>query len=282
MTDTYELVGSIRAALTQIADYYDRSLDGPRQSGTVGGATGTKEAPIPVPIATIEIRKATRKCLRYWVGFIYDEVRDADNGHIRTIVDGDDIPAMCSHVDRWADILAGQWPGEAEDLRNEARKHGKALKHLAVPERREWMPIGECPVTVADADGNSVPCGHQVRAYDRTEEDTSVAYSSGGDKPPGLKLKRIQFIECPGCGTEDTLSWWMSQIVPEGSDRATASEVIAFVAMRAGMVLHHEQLRQWASRGFIRRHGKDTKGRTLYSSAAVLAYAQSQTKEDAA
>jgi hypothetical protein len=74
----------------------------------------------------------------------------------------------------------------------------------------------------------------------------------------------------------------MSQIVPEGSDKATATEVIAYVAMRGSQIIHHDQIRKWASLGHILRHGKDVKGRTLYSSSAVLAYAQQQTKEEVA
>jgi hypothetical protein len=74
----------------------------------------------------------------------------------------------------------------------------------------------------------------------------------------------------------------MSQIVPEGSDLAHADAVIACVTMRTFQPLTHGQLRQWAYLGNIQRHGKDTKGRTLYSSKAVLAYAQHQIKEEAA
>ena len=122
-------------------------------------------------------------------------------------------------------------------------------------------------------------CGATVRAHDRTVED--LAYTSDAEGSE-RKLKRIQFIKCPGCGTEDTIDWWISQIVPEGSDKATATEVIAYVAMRGGEILHHDQIRKWKSLGHIRGHGKDVKGRTLYSSAAVLAYAMTKTKEAAA
>lgn len=277
MTDHYELVGHIRKALTEISDFYDRSLDGPREAGSIGGGNATKEAPAPVPLHTLDVRADAKGSLRYWVGFIHDEVRDHNKETSTTVIDGDNIPAMCEHINRWTDILAGQWPDEAADLLKEARKNGNALHRLALPERRDWIPIGACPVTVADADGNSVACGAQVRAYDRTELDDT--WTSGTDTITERKVKRIQFIECPGCGTNDTLSWWMSQILPEGSDKATASQVITFVAVRGDVVLSHDQIRKWKSLGHIQGHGQDVKGRTLYSCGAVLAYAKDKTKE---
>jgi hypothetical protein len=125
------------------------------------------------------------------------------------------------------------------------------------------MALGECPVTVADAQGNSVPCGTPLRAY--PDEDETH-----------------RFVKCHGCGTEDTIEWWMSQIVPEAADHTHAKAIIACVAMRTGTLVTDTLLWKWASRGFIQRHGKDLKGRTLYSSAAVLAYVQHQIKEEAA
>jgi len=93
---------------------------------------------------------------------------------------------------------------------------------------------------------------------------------------------RVSFIVCPVCGHEDTLSWWLSKTIPEGADLAPAESVIAFVSLRTAEVLTHAQLRQWATRGFVKRHGRDEKGRTLYSSNAVLAYAKDQIAESEA
>lgn len=267
----HEMVGTIRDHLNTITTHYDMALipptrpaiklpTAPSPDAKIKYAPkGMKEAPAPVNLDALDARRDTTQDLRYWIGFIYDEIRDHNDDHIRTLVDGDNIASMADHISRWAYHVVTQYPDDAENLHRDMRKHAGRLKQLAYPTAREWMPIGDCPITVADDQGNSVVCGAKVRAYPEK-----------------------QFIECPGCGTNDTLSWWVSQIVPEGSDLAHADAVIACVVSRTLHPLTHEQLRQWASRGFVNRHGKDTKGRTLYSSRAVLAYAQNQTREEVA
>jgi hypothetical protein len=63
---------------------------------------------------------------------------------------------------------------------------------------------------------------------------------------------------------------------------APAESVIAFVSLRTAQALTHAQLRQWAARGFVQRHGRDERGRTLYRASAVLAWAKDQIQEEAA
>ena len=262
MSDNYELVGSIRRACNDIADHYEGALDGPRRGGSVGGGSGSKEPPLPVSAHILDVRRDTHTDLAHWARVVYELVRNGEGGQISQRITDDEQQqpmALAAFIGHWAQGLADADQGEAELCAEELRGHADKLRRLALPDRRDWMPIGDCPVTVADPAGNPVACGVKVRAYP--------------DK---------QFIQCPGCGTEDTLAWWMSQIVPEGSDRATATQVIAYVAMRGSLILHHDQIRKWASLGHIKRHGKDVKGRTLYSSAAVLAYAEKQTKEEVA
>lgn len=43
-----------------------------------------------------------------------------------------------------------------------------------------------------------------------------------------------------------------------------------------------EQIRQWAARGHVRRHGKDRQGRTLYDWHEVKAHIDAQHAEAAA
>lgn len=266
MTDNFELVGSIRSACVAISDHWEGSLNGPRVAGRVGGGSGSKDAPPPVSLDILDVRRDAHADLAHWARVVYDLVRNGEGGRIsqRITTDEPNQPeALAAFIEHWADGLVHADPNEAELCASELAEHGRKLKQLALPDRRDWMPIGDCPVTVADAQGNSVTCGASLRAYpDRDDVH--------------------RFVKCPSCGTEDTLHWWMSQIVPEGSDRATATEVIAFVAMMGGLILHHDQIRKWASLGNVQRHGKDVKGRTLYSSAAVLAYARDRTKEEAA
>lgn len=272
MSDNYELVGSIRSALLAISDHYDMALIPAKMTAGVKLPTAPSpdshmkyagkvyaESPAPTNLDVIETRRRTHADLLHYTRVIQFEVTDIDGGTIATRIDGGNVDELCDFIGRWADRLATECPAEAERAASDLAAHGRKLKGHALPNKRDWMPVGDCPVTVADADGNSVQCGAKVRAYT--------------DK---------QFIQCPECGTEDTLAWWMSQIVPEGSDTATATQVIAYVAMRGSLILHHDQIRKWASLGHIQRHGKDVKGRTLYSSSAVLAYAQDRVKEEVA
>lgn len=291
MTDIYQTVGSIRRSLVSIRDHYDMALIPPSRVGMkepTKAVTGEKmkyagktmrHSPPPVDVGVLQARIAAHSDLSHYCRVILFEVTDINGRPIQTKLRPDDPVMLAWFVDTWAQRLVEQVPLEAEVCERDLAKHARVLKHLALPSRRDWMPIGDCPVTIADADGNSVPCGAKVRAYDRTEVESSWSSSSETSE---RKLKRIQFIKCPGCGTEDTLGWWMSQIMPEGSDLATATEVITYVAMHAGVIIRHDQIRQWASRDHIQRHGKDDKGRTLYSSGAVLAYAKDQIEEEAA
>lgn len=259
MSDTHEVIGAIRRACYAIVDYWDGSLDGPRVAGRVGGGSTSGEPPLPVSAVVLDDRRDAHTDLAHWARVILEVVVDGEGRRMTWRIPTDEQqqpPALAAFVAHWAERLTSLDRAEAELCAEELAAHADKLRHHALPDRRDWMPIGECPVTVADADGNPVPCGAKVRAY-----------------------AERQFIACPGCGTEDTLAWWMSQIVPEGSDLAPADAVIACVTSRTFRPLTHEQIRQWASRGFIQRHGKDVKGRTLYSSAAVLAYVQTQAKE---
>jgi hypothetical protein len=211
------------------------------------------EADMDRQTRVVSLRRFATDVLNGWSRVVME-----DRPVTSELPDGRDVPSMAAFLLRHAEWIS--WHDAGEDCARELRRVARKVSAItAPPPPRQWMPIGECPVTVADADGNSVVCGAKVRAYpDRA------------------------FIACPSCGTEDTLAWWMSQIVPEGSDLAHADAVIACVTMRTFRPLSHEQIRKWAHRGFIQRHGKDTKGRTLYSSAAVLAYAQYQKAEEGA
>jgi hypothetical protein len=258
VNDAPTLAGRIRRDLWQIVDYYDATLEPSNQSSGGSRVAASKEPPLPISAHILDTRAEAHRDLTYWTRFLLDEVRDINDEPIQHGPGSIDVASLVPFIVTWVDWLVTNAPDDADNLATEAEKHARALYAIVFPPRREWLTIGDCPVTVA-RDGQAELCGSRVRAYpDR------------------------QFIQCPGCGTEDTLAWWMSQIVPEGSDRATATEVIAYVAMWSGLIVHHEQIRKWASLGHIRRHGRDVKGRTLYSSAAVLAYAKDQTKEAAA
>lgn len=261
-----DLAGQIRQNLYHILDLYDETLE-PVKRANGSQIKASKEPPLPISAHILDIRNATRTDLINWAGFILDEIRDINGNPLTNRLVTATPTALVPFIATWVDHIISDFPDDANLIATKTSRHVQALLgitglaiekgQIVIRAPRDWIPIGDCPVTVADAEGNSVVCGAMVRAH--------------ADK---------SFIECPSCGTNDTLSWWMSQIVPEGSDLAHADAVIACVVSRTFQPLTHEQLRQWASRGYVNRHGKDTKGRTLYSSRAVLAYAQHQTKEE--
>ena len=264
----HEMVGTIRRDLYLIMDLFDEALE-PVRRATGAQVKASKEAPPPISAHILDIRAAARTDLVNWAGFILDEIRDINGNPLTNRLVAATPSALVPFIATWVEHIVREFPADGDLIATKAGRHVKALLDISglaiqngeivVRGPRDWIPIGDCPVTVADAEGNSVVCGAMVRAYaDRS------------------------FIACPSCGTEDTLGWWMSQIVPEGSDLAHADAVIACVVSRTFQPLTHEQLRQWASRGYVNRHGKDTKGRTLYSSKAVLAYAKDQQREEVA
>ena len=251
------LAGQIVRDLDTIRDTYDEAIQ-PARRGAGSQVKTTKTPPLPIGAHILDVRIETFTDLHFWCGFILENMRGNDDTQLATHVDLT-VDGMTRFITTWVGRIVDDYPDDATNLAKETAKHARELGGIIDAPKRDWLPIGDCPITVADTEGNSIVCGASVRAYPEK-----------------------QFIACPSCGTEDTMAWWMSQIVPEGADLAHADAVIACVVSRTFQPLTHEQLRQWASRGYVSRHGKDTKGRTLYSSRAVLAYAKDQTKEAAA
>ena len=199
----------------------------------------------------ISLRHETTTTLNSWARVVVED--RALTHHIPAATDTIDL---CVFLERHAEWLS-RHPA-ATEAAEEIQTASRHVRAVAIPVRRDWLPIGDCPVEVLEVDQRR-PCGGRVRAYpDR------------------------QFIRCPDCGTEDTLAWWMTQVIPQGSDLAHADAVITFVVSRTFRPLSHQQLRQWATRGLVQRHGRDPKGRTLYSSRAVMDYVTNGTKEAAA
>jgi hypothetical protein len=238
-----DLATQIRRALGSILMCWDDTMK-PARRGEGSHVKTSKEPPMPISAHVLDVRAMTCSRMAGWCLVV---IQDRDL-HTESL-SGLDVKAMADLLDRHAD-----WLGEHEavaDVVAELEASAHELRQITTPAGHDWQVIGDCPVIIGDD-----PCGAKVRAYaDRGQ------------------------IKCPKCGTEDTLEWWMSQIVPEGSDVAHADAVIACVTSRTFRPISHQQLRQWASRRFILRHGKDAKGRTLYSSLAVLAYAQDGQKE---
>jgi hypothetical protein len=266
---TDNLAGDIRKHLYTIADHYDEALEPPRRpqtkmptetsDGKIRYATKVmRVSPAPISLDVLDARRDALLDIHFWARFVMGEVTDIHGNPLRCWVDGTNMRGMCQFVATWADRLADDHPDEAQDCLEEVAKHAGKLKGYAFPDRRDWTKIGKCPVMV-DTDEGPAACGATVRAYE--------------GRPT---------IECQACGTKADLDWWMSQIAPEGSDLNAAADIIATVAWVADKVLTNEQLWQWATRGHIQRHGKDVKGRTLYSSKAVIEWVVKGVKETVA
>lgn len=264
MTDHYVLVGNIRAALTGITDHYDMALipatrppmklpTKPSPDAKIKYAPkGMKEAPAPTSLHALDARLETSRDLRYWVGFIYDEIRDHNGDHIRTLIDGDNIPAMCAHINRWADHIVSEFPDDADNLHDDLRGHASKLRALAYPDRRSYVTLGACPIDIDSPDG-PVKCAGQVRSIE----------DKNGD---------VEDAQCRKCGTVAVIKWWENAIMPDASTLVTGSELPEFIREQFGKVILEPTLRKWIERGVIESAGQDAKGRTLYDKGAV-AYA---------
>lgn len=253
MTDVDRVERDLAEACFTIAADWDASLHGKREAPGVGPVKGTREAPMPVPVGTLDDRAECTSRLASWALLVLEE-RD-----LQSSLDGFDAVALARFVSTHAQWLAAHeaGPEAARELADSARK----ITRLARPERRDYVVIGDCPRTVASPEGEPVACGTKVRAYPE---------------------KNI--IRCPGCEHGDTLAWWEAQIVPnlESHPLLTVGELVMYLHQKTGRQVPESTIRQWAKRGHIRRHGRDKAGRTLYDQAAVLGFVTDGTKEDAA
>lgn len=260
----HALVGIIRENLTTIAEHYDMALIPPTrppmklptkpspEAKIKYAPKGMKEAPAPVSLDALDARLDASRNLRYWVGFIYDEIRDHNDDHIRTLVDGDNIAAMCDHISRWAYHIVSEFPDDAENLNQEIRKNAADLKRHALPDRRSYLTLGTCPLDIDSADGPT-KCGGQVRTI---EDDNG----------------NVEDAQCRTCGTIAVIKWWEQEIMPEASILITGSQLPEFIREQFGKVILEPTIRKWIERGVIESAGKDSSGRTLYDKGAV-AYA---------
>jgi len=260
----YELLGSIRSALTAINDHYDMALipatrpamklpTTPSPDAKIKYAPkGMKEAPAPVSLDTLDTRADTTRDLRYWVGFIYDEIRDHNNQHIRTLVDGDNIRSMTAHIARWADHIVTQHPDDAHNLNEDMTSHANKLRSLAYPDRRSYISLGACPIDVDTTEGPT-KCGGDVRSIE--DKDGTVTEA-----------------KCRKCGTVAVIKWWEHAIMPEASHLITGAQVPEFIKDQFGRTIQAATVRKWIQRGIIESAGSDVEGRTLYDKGSV-AYA---------
>jgi len=258
----YEVAAHIRKSLAEIVELYDETLIPQRVTSGVRLPTeavdgermrfarrALKDPPMPVSAAVLDARRSCHGDLLHFARSVLMMCVDINGDPIVTQVNHESIPDLCAFLGTWAFALADVDPEEARLLERDMGRHASTLRATAYPPRQESMLLGPCPVTVADPEGNAVVCNHPVRAH--------------AERP---------LVTCGACGTEDTVDWWMGQILGnhDAKPLVTADELISIIARLTNEVLTHAQIRQWAARNKIPRAGRDAKGRALYDHVVVL------------
>jgi len=238
LTDTFDTAKRIRTALYDIIDYYAAALN--------AGGTGarmrikaSKEAPLPVSAHILDVRAEACTRLAGWAQVVL-EGRDLRYHQLST---GDAL-GLGRFLVVHADWLAGE---AGTDPADELETSARDLKSIVLPHRREWMPLGVCPLVTDSPDG-PIPCTGTVRAY-----PTCDPY-------------------CDKCGVEAVVSWWERVMFadPELTRLVTAPELVVAIHREFGRVVVEATIRQWVARGVIEPSGSDEKGRTLYDRAGVI------------
>lgn len=209
---------------------------GERVAGSSSGA--------PVPDDDVmEARSAIRSTLVALVRMIADE----RGAHLPADAITE-LGAYVAHHAPWlaAHGAAGEHSRDLRDIASDPR-----TRRLAYPSGSDRLYIGDCPLTVADLDGVESVCGERLYAY--------------GAQP---------FVQCSGCGTEETIEWWQHQIVGEATRLVDAYAGAAELAMRHARPVDPALIRKWAQLGKVQRCGQDDKRRTLYDVDELRAYAR--------
>ena len=171
------------------------------------------------------------------------------------IPDGTDVPSMCRFLERWAIQLAAH--DAVSDMIDELKECARTVHRIAYPEKRDWMPIGKCPLYPDRDDGQRIQCTGTVKAYPPRRDEAA---------------REQRDPRCDTCGTEAVVEWWHRAMYGDlgNNPLVTATDLIAMIAYRLQFTVTHEQIRQWKRRGKISDAGRDNKGRTLYDHEKVI------------
>lgn len=250
MTD---LAGKIHLALIEIAGHYDAVLEPARRCPGSHVQT-TPVAPLPISSLVIDARARCRARLAGLVRFTITG-RNLHTEHLTAF----DVPAMVEMLTRHVDWLGTHQLGSV--VLAELQMSAHDLSKIAVPERRDWMPLGPCPLVFeiqASEDGESftipVPCLGTIRAY-----PTCDPY-------------------CDACLTKGVVQWWERQMFGdlEPLKAITAPELVLAIHREYGRLYSVDTIRTWETRAMIQSVGKDAAGRNLYNRVAVLLFVASR------
>jgi hypothetical protein len=254
VTSTAEIERALITALDTIRTNWDALVE-PGSPGAIASKptprrlytrddTDERDDDLPPIDRCVAIREDVTASLNGWARIIVED-RNLTHG----LPLGTDTLGLCELITRHAEWFSGHEAATyaADELKGWAGR----VKAAANPQRREWMPIGTCPLEI-DSENGPVTCAGSVRAY------------------PGRDP------QCQKCGTSAVATWWERVMFPdaETSRLVTADEIVTLIHRQFGRVVKPGTLRVWISRGWIEASGTDDKGRTLYDKGAVVyAYA---------
>ena len=238
MTDLLEAENTVRGNLWTITSLWDEMLR-PAVIGSRVTVHASKEPPLPINAHVLDVRRDVVQTLAFWAKVVHDE-RDLNSYH--DLGDVFDSARLVETHTAWL-LQHDDLPGFADDIARLASD----VQGIALPERKERVRVGKCPVTVA-RDGEQAECGETVWAY--PERD---------------------FIKCRGCGTEDTVAWWRSKMLGSRPGLVTARDLVDYLFVDHRILVEPATVRVWVHRGKVERSGKDDKGRWLYDWAKIEA-----------
>ena len=125
---------------------------------------------------------------------------------------------------------------------------------------------------------------HDVRWAHREAKRTAHPGRPDGVRVPcpgcGTRVRldlSVDTIRC-GCGEWGDLAWWQQHVAaPDLDGPQDASQLVGWLLLEHRLAVTEQALRQWATRGYITRQGRDLKGRMTYDPVQVALVAKRLT-----
>jgi len=231
---------NLTQALATIREVWDETLDPPRAPGG-GGGGGKPASRAPLPDDAFDSRLHASSVLSAWCEFVGDE-----RGVCPVRLGDAAVLGMAAWLIEHAAWLADQELGPVAAL--ELAEAAKDLDRIAHPDRPDALYIGRCPVGL----DVGTPCGRRLYW------------------PRGALT-----VDCSACGTRDDVYGWVKRMGDEMPDDLTAVQLSTYLTRSLDVLISHELVRKWVSRGLLAAlPTRDQRRRPLYSAASALVLAQ--------